>query len=301
MNSVALLGFFHIASEGSITAAATRMGVAKSTLSSQLTLLEKETEVRLFHRNTRKMTLTDAGQQLFFHAKKVKKALRDAKLSIEGHSEEITGKVTVAGAVDSGSNLLPPLIGSFYSKHPRVTVELRTSNTLIDLVAEGVDIAFRTGVQVDSSLIAMEVSSFKPVLVVSPSFIDRQGEPNHPKEIDQYFCLVHQSATTWHLSHSSSGQTETAHPTARFVSDSLATINDLAINGLGVAALPDYRVRENLSSGKLVQILTDWHFAKIPYFMVYPNRMAASRAARALIEHSREYFKENHRKDDPDL
>jgi DNA-binding transcriptional LysR family regulator len=102
MIPAALLGFFHIANEGSITAAASLMGVSKSILSLQLTQLEKGADVRLFQRSTRKMQLTDAGQQLFVHARQLKQTLHEAKLGIENYSKKISGKITIAGAKKRG-------------------------------------------------------------------------------------------------------------------------------------------------------------------------------------------------------
>ena len=283
MSPAKILSFYHLVHCGSITGAAKQMGLAKSTLSLQLTQLEQEVGVRLMQRNTRSLVLTAAGKQLFEHAKSLHEVMAAAEQAMVDFSEELQGTLVVSAPVDSAEPLIAPIIHRFCQQYPKVRVQFRVTNELLNLVKEGVDVAFRTGALADSSMIGRQVSSFQLVLVATADYLAKRGTPTKLNGLEQHDCLVHESTPKWQFD---SG--ESIHPEAKIQCSNLAVLKELTLQGAGIGRLPNYRVQNQLQAGQLIRVLPDSGVTTVPYFQLYPNRQSASKAAQRFIEFSQQ-------------
>ncbi len=271
LNRVA--AFVRVIHQGSFTAAARALGLPKSSISRSVAQLEQDLGVRLLHRTTRQLHLTEAGAAFF---ERVEHALRDideATATAADTQAELRGPVRVTAPVDLGVWSLAPIVARFVRKHPQIRVELVLTGRIVDLVAEGVDLAVRAGPMRDSSLIARRVGALRSSIYASPKYLARRGVPQTVEELSHHACVLFRATAgkaTWELTHVG-GKAESAVVTGAIAADDMSFVRKAVIGGSGLGILPEFLCARAEQRGLLVRVLGDWAMVGGVLHLAYPS------------------------------
>jgi DNA-binding transcriptional LysR family regulator len=286
----ALLLFAAVAEQGSFTAAAAQLGVAKAKVSLVVGRLEQQLGQTLFARTTRRVTLTEAGQELYRQCVPPVRAVQDAMAQFG--AGELTGVLRVAAPIEYAGQNLAPALAAFATHHPRLDIDLRTSERVVDMLKEGIDVALRLGWLRDSSLRALRLGEFEQFVVASPEYLKRAPAIRHPRDLAQHqWVTLTLLATplTWRFT-SARGQVRTVRVAGRIRTDSGAALRGLLQAGSGVSVLDEFSAAAPLRSGSLVRVLPGWSLAKGGVHAVYPPGRHVPAKVRAFVDFYREWL-----------
>lgn len=275
-----LLTFVEIADAGGVSAAARRLGVSKSIVSRRLVRLEAELGVQLLSRTTRGASLTEGGMTFRDHAARVSAEIEAAKETILP-SGDLRGRLRIAAPLTFGPTHFAPVLAQMARRHTMLHVHTSYSDRYVDLVAEGFDCAIRVGSLQDSNLIARRVGQIHGKFVASPDYIKVHGSPETPVELVAHQALM-QGTETWHLM--DGDDVMTVRPQGRFKADSAVALAAAAAAGLGVAALPDYHIRDHMASGALVEVMTRYPPPPAGIHVIRPPGQHPPRKVRVLTD-----------------
>ena len=281
------LAFAETAKRGNFAAASRDLGCTPSTLAKSVARLERQLGVRLFHRTTRQVTLTDDGQRLFARSQRVLAELEQLEQEASGARAEPQGTLRIDMPVAFGRLVMLPLLAELARRHPRVSIDARLSDMYVDLVKEGVDVAIRTGALRDSTLVARAFGSQTLLLCAAPSYLARLGTPTSVEELARHTAVLfrvpsHGRERPWQLR--ANGREVALSPPSRLRVDDGDAIAAAAVLGFGIAQLPHYIVAEPLARGELVEVLPEARPPPMPIAAVMPSaRMVPSRV-RALLD-----------------
>lgn len=277
--------FVEVADAGGISAAALRLGVAKSIVSRRLLRLEAELGVQLLSRSTRGAALTEAGTTFRDHAARVCAEMDMAREAILP-AGELRGRLRVAVPLSFGPTHFAPILAEMARRHPRLHIQACYSDRFVDLIAEGYDCAIRVGYLPDSNLIARRIGRFRGQLVASPAYVAAHGAPEGPDELGGHEALM-QGTEAWQLT--DGDRIVTVRPQGRFKSDNGTALVAAATAGLGIAYLPDWLTHEHLASGALVPVMTRHPPPPAGAYVVRPPGQHPARKIRVLTELLIEY------------
>ena len=278
--------FVEVVKARSFRRAAEAIGMPNSTLSRRISGLEKAIGLRLLHRTTRRIELTEAGQLYFDRCKRI---VEEARLAHEQLGEMLaqpSGVLRVSLPVDYASIYLAPLIAQFARRYPGIRFEFDLTPRRVDLVTEPFDVAIRMGESPDSNLIARQLARLQRYLYASPRYLEISGEPGRPVDLAQHeILLLRGQADAWTLHHAA----ETAVVTigGRFRLNSIGMIRRLATLDLGIAMLAEEVVAEDLAAGRLRRVLPKWQGTPIPVYAITETRLLPAKTQR-FIEFLRE-------------
>jgi DNA-binding transcriptional LysR family regulator len=278
----------------SISAAARSLNLSPAAASHRLQQLEDQLGARLLNRTTRSLQPTEAGRIFYEHGLAVLAAVEQAKSSMADASGVPMGSLRVAAPLGFGRRFLAPLVSEFHAKYPRVDVRLRLSDHVVDLVAEGVDIAVRMSVMHDSSLIARKLADCPRGLFAAPAYLEKHGRPQTPEDLLERNCLLLRfpgsTETRWTLT-TPEGPVSLAVSGA-FDADDGDVLTQWAVQGDGVVLKSYWEVADELRRGKLEVVLPDCPPEPLGLFLVYPHRQLLPAKARLfadlLIERTKE-------------
>ncbi len=286
-----LVFFASIVEFGGFSAAARATGVDKTRLSRRLSALESRLGVRLLQRNTRRIALTEAGEQLYIHARDLMSSANSAIESVAALRSEPSGTVRLSCPQIMAQSYLAPILPGYLVSHPKVKIELDATDREIDLLKERYDLALRASVAIpdDSGLVARELGSARRVLVASPMFLDSFGRPQSPNDISGLDTLsrpldVTDGAARWVLSAAGQESVSVVH-TPRLSSNDLRLQLESAIHGIGLALLPEPIVSASIQSGVLEMVLPNWSAPAHKIHIVYPPPRGMLPSVRSLIDY----------------
>jgi DNA-binding transcriptional LysR family regulator len=236
--------FARVIEAGSFTAAARLLGMPKTTVSRRIAALEREVGVRLLQRTTRSLNVTDAGRLYYEESSQALRTIEDANLRLAEARAEPSGTIRISAPVGFGGYFLSSAIFDFLATYPKTKVELRLTDDKLNLVENGIDLSFRTGILPDSTLIARKLGSTHRILCASPNYLARHGAPVVPADLARHHCVIAGPSTAnahWVLE-GSHGQ-ETVTVSGRFAANEMQAVIAAAIAGYGIAQLP-HRVAE---------------------------------------------------------
>jgi len=265
--------FVRVVQDGSFTAAARALGLPKSSVSRSVAQLEQDLGVRLLHRTTRKLHLTEAGTA--FHDR-VARALADideATTAASDHQQELRGLVRVTAPLDLGVAMLASLVTRFTRRHPGVAIETRLSSRVVDLVAEGFDLGVRAGPLRDESLVARRVGGLEFGLYASARYIARRGAPASIAALAEHPAVAFRTdagTMTWPLS-GPSGEETVVEPRGLIFADDISFLKKALLAGAGIALLPHFLVVREERTKKLVRVLPEQRFTGSMMHVVYPS------------------------------
>lgn len=278
----------------SFTAAASQLGVAKSAISRRISDLETRLGVQLLIRNTRQLSLTDAGLALYQRATTLLDDWEEAEGLVSDTQSQLAGKIRLAAPLSFGLQHLTNALVTFQTEHPDIVYDIDFSDRKVDLIAEGFDLALRIGMLEDSSLIARKLSPVKMLVVASPDYLDRHGPVETPEQLSTHHELKYsyRKALDWTFKDNTGTISVAKMPTGH-VSTSGEFLTRLAIGGQGIAVLPSFIVHAAIKSKALTPILQDYALSELGLYAVYPPARHMSARVRALIDYLRAYCGDN--------
>lgn len=280
--------FARVVAAGSISAGARELGMPKSTVSRRLTELEEEQGIRLVHRSTRGLKLTDVGQAFLIHCEALVSAAEAAQQVTQRVRETPRGTVHVASPYALSQSLLTELLPPFMHDYPEVNIELTVTNRPVNLIDEGIDIALRVRSSIDdSSLIARPLADSPLTIYAAPSLLQQRGVPKHPLDLmDMPQLSLHYTSGRYaYQLTADDGERLTVSFTPRLITDDMIVLREAAMQGLGLVALPNYLCAEALQTGQLQRVLPHWHLPMGIMHLVYPHRRGLLPAVRVLIDY----------------
>lgn len=273
--------FVAVGHHQSFTVAAKKLNTSVAQVSRKVAALEERLAVKLLNRTTRKVSLTEAGQLYFQRCKHLVEGLELAELSVTQMQSSPKGMVKITAPVAYGESHVAPILNEFLEHYPQVDLDLNLTNQTLDLIESGVDIAVRLGRLQDSSLIAKRLSSRQIHVCASPAYLARYGEPHTLSELVNHSCLVG-SLDHWRFVE---GTRERAiKVSGRVRCNSGFALRSAAKRGLGLIQLPDYYVKQDLESGQLVEVLTDYRVDREGIWALYPHNRNLSPKVRLVID-----------------
>ncbi|MBY3226039.1 LysR family transcriptional regulator [Rhizobium laguerreae] len=278
--------FVEVADAGGVSSAALRLGISKSMVSRRITRLEAELGAQLFARTTRGIALTEAGFTFRDYAARVSADLDVVRETILP-AGELRGRMRVAAPLSFGPTYFAPLLSQMASRHPQLQILSSYTDRFVDLVGEGFDCAIRLGHLPDSNLVARRIGPIFGKLVASPAYIEAHGAPETPDEIVNH-QVVMRDAEKWQFM--DGDEIVTVRPQGRFIADNALSLVVAALDGLGVAYLPEPLVADHICSGALVPIMTRHPIPPAGIFVVRPPGQYPSRKVRTLAEMLIEQF-----------
>ncbi|HCM04470.1 MAG TPA: LysR family transcriptional regulator [Oceanospirillales bacterium] len=281
LNEMAI--FVRVVESGSFTGAAKALGLPKSTVSRKITQLEERLGVRLIQRTTRSLSLTDTGTAYHAHCARILCEIEEANTAVTQMQNTPTGTLRITAPVLFGSTVLSGLIAEYMDLHPQVNIELVLSDQIIDLVQEGIDVAFRVGQLEDSSLIGRYLGDVKAMVCASPDYIAKFGKPNHPDEISDHQVLSSSGWNQWALK-GPEEQEINVNIKPRLKVNDLSSLYTLTLSGAGIAALPVLIAASAIKSKNLVPILCDWPFEAHPIHTLYASNRHLSAKVRSFVD-----------------
>ncbi|MDT3381189.1 LysR family transcriptional regulator [Labrys neptuniae] len=278
LNDMAL--FVEVARAKSFRKAAEALGMPNSTLSRRIGALEKAIGLRLLHRTTRKIELTEAGQLYYERSKRVVDEARLAHEQLGAMLEQPSGVLRVSLPVDLATLYLTPIIVDFTRHHPGITFEFDLTPRRVDLVTEPFDVAIRIGKLEDSGLIAHLIGRHSRYLYASPGYIEASGEPAAPAELSGRECICMPRSPSWTL-HRGTDAVDVG-VSGRFTLNSVGMMSALAVNHQGIALLPEKIVAEDLAHGRLRRILPEWQGSTVSIYAVTETRLIPAKTQRFI-------------------
>ncbi len=278
----ALRLFSRVARLGSFSAGGRDLNVPQPTVSRVISQLERELGAALFTRTTRAVTLTDAGSDFLARIEPILAELEEAEHAVRG-SGELRGMLRIGLSSSFAVREVAPRLPAFMDRHPKLKVELITSDQRQDFVSEGVDVGMRFGPLPDSTATAKRIAVLPRVIFGAPSYLDRAGTPKTPADLATHSVIIAPSRLGRSWSFCKNGKATSVTVNGRLV----VTYNEVglaaAVAGLGLVSMTIGAARKELESGLLVQVLSDWDMGDIELHAVFPAGKAAKPAARAFV------------------
>ncbi len=277
--------FVRVVKAGSFTAAARELGLPVSSVSRSVAGLEEELGVRLLHRTTRRLSLTDGGQHYYQRMSTVLAEAESAAHAVMGFAVEPRGVVRITAPPNLGSQQLPGILRRIRDRQPGLSFELLLTMRVLDLVADGIDLAIRAGVLADSSLVARKVRESGMGLFASPEYLERRGRPRSLDDLAQHDCLSYggrNGRLPWLLT--GPGGSRTVEVKGPILCDDMMFLRDAACAGLGIALVPVDICSVALKAGRLLRVLPRYGRDGGAVYVVWPSQKLVPAAVVATRE-----------------
>lgn len=276
-----LLVFSAIVEHGSITAAARHLSLSKGVVSTHLRQLEETLGIQLLQRSTRRMSLTEVGSDVHAATAQIRAAVQNIEALVEAETGTAKGRLRVATTVDLAEVLVRPVVRTIRAAHPEISLELLVDDEPVDLIQERVDIALRVGLPADSALIYRPLIDAPEILLAAPKLAEEWSRVGTPGALSSAPWILHAQIdiNTQDFVEPSTGARDrvtVAHPVVK--SSSTRQMRSFALDGLGVCMMPSIFVRDELASGRLVQLLPNWRRRLTKVYALTPSKARPQRA-----------------------
>jgi DNA-binding transcriptional LysR family regulator len=269
---------------GSFSAVARERGLSQAAVARQISQLEDHFRVRLFHRTTRKLSLTDDGETLLGLARPVLEGVETLEAALGQHSAAPVGLVRV-GVTVTASRFLSLRLPALLADHPGLKVELVVGDRFGDMIEDRLDLAMRVGEITDTSLVARRSGTAVRVAVAAPDYVERHGEPSNPAELANHTCIVHDigpGSDVWSFV-TPEGPRE-VRVSGGFLANDVRAVHLAAQSGYGICYLALVEVFDDLRNGALVRVLRDFPVPGVPFNLVYPSRRHIAPRTRLVMD-----------------
>ena len=286
-NYRAMAVFVQVVDSGSFSAAATKLGLTKSSVSQQVTQLEEQLGTRLLQRTTRQLNLTEAGEIYLTGCRQMIEAASAANQEVGQYSREPSGTLRISCAHDFAANHLIPLLGPFMERYPKLSLDIDGSDQVINLIEEQIDLAIRIGHLDDSGLVVRKIGDLQEALVATPAYLQQQGTPQTPDELvnHQWVAFTQKAQPNLLNLLGPNGQKKRVRLYGRVRTNSAASFREMIIAGMGIGHILKLNIRNELQSGELVEVLADYRAEDIGIYAVYPQRAHLPLKVRAVIDY----------------
>lgn len=272
---------------GNFARAADALGLSPSGVSRAVGRLEARLGVRLLHRTTRSVTLTDEGQRLYAQVGPLLSGIEDAAFSAAGDGQTVRGRLRVSVDPMFSAQILAPRLRSFLDQHPHLELEIVTRDELGDLISDGIDVAVRFGVPPSSSLVGRKLLDTRVLTVATPGYLASHGRPATPKDLIGHHCIQFRDPVTrrpfdWEFHRK--GKIVTVETTGPVLATDSGTMYALCVSGVGIAQILELSMRDALADGRIVELFPDWAEEIFPLYAFYPSRRNAPPKVRAFVD-----------------
>jgi LysR family transcriptional regulator, regulator for bpeEF and oprC len=289
--------FVRVVESGSFSTAARTLGMGQPAVSKQIVALEDHLGAQLVRRTSRGMNLTEAGQDFYESAVRLLADVEAAESRVGRGQVAPSGLLRVAVSSGFARLCIAPLMPEFFERYPNVRMDFQVSDRVADLIEEGIDLAIRIGELSDSSLIARRIASTARIVVATPDYIARRGEPVTPADLEQHSCIVFSHFGTdapWIFGGRSGAVT--VQPKGPILTNDAEYIRASVLTGLGIAYAPHWGFTAELKSGAVRRLLRDYEPHYFPVSAVYPGGRRPASKVTAFVDHLAKAFAA-----DPDL
>jgi DNA-binding transcriptional LysR family regulator len=281
--------FLAVADTGGFAAAARRLRISPPSVTRAIAALEQRLGARLVHRTTRVVRLTEVGARFAQDARRIQAEIDEAEASARGAHLEPQGELAITAPVMFGRLHIAPVLLEFLALHPKVTARILFVDRVVHLIDEGFDVALRIAPLSDSSFTAARVGSVRRVVVASPDYLARHGEPASPADLSAHSAIAFAQASgepaPWMFPAPGDALArEAAPPRTRLLVNAVDVSIDAAIAGHGLARALSYQVRTPISEGRLRRILRTFEPPPVPVHLVYPGGRQAAAKVRAFVD-----------------
>jgi DNA-binding transcriptional LysR family regulator len=277
--------FVAVVESGSLSRAAEKLETTAGAVSRRLSALEERLGLRLLNRTTRKLSLTEAGEQYFRDLGDILQALTEAEDRITHLSAAPAGNLRVAAPLTFGERALAPLLPEFLGRFPGLRLSLDLDDRLVDILAVGADVALRIGPLSDSSLVARPIAEIWRVLCASPGYLEGNGEPTSAADLARHACLHYSNLglkEEWTLI--GPAGSESVEVTGPLCANNGDVLRKAALGGLGIVSLPEFIVADDLRSGRLRQVLAGYATAPLTLSALWPSRRFLPAKVRVFVD-----------------
>jgi DNA-binding transcriptional LysR family regulator len=286
-----LASFVAVVNAGSFVGATDALGLSKAAVSRHVTDLEAQLGVRLLHRTTRRLSLTDEGQRFHARATDLLAAAGELEAETSAGSGEAAGVLRINAPLTFGNLHLAPLWPGFIAANPKVTLDITLNDRVVDLVEEGYDVAVRITNLASSQLVSRRLATTRVVLCASPAYLAAHGAPSHPAELAAHRVVSYAYWTggdDWRFTGPDGEARVRVQP--RIHTNSGDTCRVAALQGEGVILQPDFLVGDDLRRGDLVELLPGWRSIELGIHAVYASRKHLPMKTRRLVDFLVEAF-----------
>ncbi|MEO0330025.1 MAG: LysR family transcriptional regulator [Pseudomonadota bacterium] len=274
---------------GSMSAAARDLGLSPAVISKRLQRLEERLGTRLLNRTTRQLSLTEAGEGFYKRVVSILAGLEEAEAFVGRRSTKARGLLRITAPTSFGRMHIAPHLVKFMRANPELKVNLDLSDSFVDIISEGYDLAIRIGELPDSTLVARRLAPVKRILCATPKYLERNGTPKSLQDLENQAVIAPQFQGIWRLE--CNGEQITYRPNSALVTNSSEVVRETVIAGSGIALRSTWDISEELKSGALRRILPDFTSSKgLGIYAVYPSRSFLPTKVRLFIDYFAELF-----------
>ncbi|MEH6448383.1 MAG: LysR family transcriptional regulator [Oleispira sp.] len=279
--------FINVVESGSFSESARRMGLSQPSVSRQVNALETQLGVRLLQRTTRSLSLTEAGQVYYDKAKLIQYAVTEASQAISGFKDSPSGLLRISAPHTWTEAKIAPHIGEFLNLYPDIKLDIQCNDHIQDMVEDRLDLVIRVGRANDSSYIAIPFSKVKILLCASPEYFEKKGRPKTIADLNNHSFITYDKFNKLVLS--KAGDQQEIPMQGPLSMNSVAAIISVAKQGVGLIAIPDLLLQQDLQQGSLIQILSDYQMdikglAVEQAFAMYSSRKQMPAKVRAFLD-----------------
>lgn len=277
--------FARVAEVGSLTAAARELGMSLPVVSKRLARLEQRLGMRLVSRTTRHLALTEDGRDFQAHCRRILAQIEEMEAALALRRGEVIGQLRVTSAVAFGQRILAPLIAEFLRLHPAIRIHLTATDTVVDLISGGFDLAIRSGAMPESQFLAHPLAPSHGVVCGAPAYLAHRGRPSHPRELEQHDCVLSGDTTQdhWRL-RSQAGEEVAVQVTGPASSSHGEVALALALAGAGLVAKPVWEIGPEVRQGRLEIVLSGWHIPEPPLQAVHAHGRLVTPRLRLFLD-----------------
>jgi DNA-binding transcriptional LysR family regulator len=280
----AIRTFIEIADRGSLTAAAEALDLSRAMVSRHLEGLEQWLGTRLLHRTTRRVSLSEAGQEALPRLRQMLDLSNDLQTLAGARQTEPTGRLRITTSLSFAVSVLTQALVDFQGRYPRIEIELLTVDRAVDLVGERIDLAIRITNHLDNGVVARRLASCRSVVCASPAYLARHGRPETPEDLKHHACITHTFGARTEYRLRQADRLSVVEVTGTLSVNETSVLREAALAGAGIAMLPTYFVGGDLASGALVRLLPDHEPEPLGIHAVYLSRQHQPKPLKLLID-----------------
>ncbi|MBN9410794.1 MAG: LysR family transcriptional regulator [Burkholderiales bacterium] len=284
--------FVQVAETGSLTRAAEALELSNAAASRHLTALEARLGARLVERNTRRLFLTDTGQEFFHRAKAILAELKDAESAVNAAQLDPSGVLRITASLSFSLHHVAPILREYTARYPKVRVHVEAANRYFDIIDNNIDVAIRNReYEPDSNITIRRLAETRRILTASPRYLAQHGFPKTLDDLQRHHLLIYTHANNpQELRFTREGVSTTVAVQGLLDSNDGQILRAAALDGLGILVQPTYIVYDDIVAGRLVPLLDDWDLPRITVNLAYPSRKHLSAKVRTFIDFIAEYF-----------
>ncbi|WOF75800.1 LysR family transcriptional regulator [Parvibaculaceae bacterium PLY_AMNH_Bact1] len=284
--------FLAVVEQNSFSGAAKGLGLSKSAVSKRVSALEATLGVKLLHRSTRKLRLTEAGERYVVAAEAAMQSLQEAEAAAGELQSTPQGHLRVHAPMSFGRLHVTPLLPDFLTKHPAMQVHLEMNDTWADMIEGNFDVAIRAGALPDTTLISRKLCDLKSVVCASPDYLKQNDVPVVPQDLSNHNCLTsthHILEREWHFK--KSGKTQTVRISGQLSLNNSDALREALVRGFGIGRLPTFIAGKDISEGRLIPVLSDYEMPTKPLYALYPDKHLLPVKARVFLDYITEAYR----------